>query len=95
MQKISFDDFKEALQNVTSSLSDDDKLEFYEELLDTGSACITNANTEHNFSIHDGFVYEAITFDSTLNDDDILNFRELEDDIDYIIGMDDNNQDGE
>lgn len=62
MNKISFDDFTEALQKVTSKLDDDDKLEFYEELLDTGSACVTTKTKEHNFSIHDGFEYELIDF---------------------------------
>ena len=60
MDKISFDDFTEALHKVTASMDDDDKLEFYEELLDTGSASVSTRTIEHNFSIHDGFIYELI-----------------------------------
>lgn len=100
MQKMSFDDFSKKVQEVTSSMSDDDKLEFYDELLDTGSACVSERVIEYTFSIVDGFEYDVNIFSleelekasqETIDDiDDILNLRELEDDIDYIIDQDGN-----
>lgn len=86
MQKNSFDDFSKKVQEVTSSMSDDDKLEFYEELLETGSACVSERLVEYTFSIVDGFEYDVHTFSL---DELEKESQEMIDDIDFIISMDD------
>ena len=59
---MSFDDFSKKVQEVTSLMSDDDKLEFYDQLLDTGSACVSERVIEYTFSIVDGFEYDVNIF---------------------------------
>lgn len=59
MQKTGFHDFSNKVQEVTSSMSDDDKLEFYEELLETGSKEIDDNFLVHTFSIVNGFEHDC------------------------------------
>lgn len=73
-------------EKVTSSMTEDDRLEFYDQLIETGSACVSERAIEYTFSIVDGFEYDV----------NIFSLEELEkasqetiDDIDFIIGMDD------
>lgn len=85
MPKVTFDVFTEAIQKVVSLMSDDDKLEFYEELLETGSASAATRTVEHNFGIVDGLEYEQVVCESNPSLDDM---KDLENDIDEIINTD-------
>ncbi|MCU0104716.1 hypothetical protein N7603_03505 [Acholeplasma vituli] len=79
MNKMSYDEFKKVLQMVTSHMSDDDKFEFYQELLDTGSACVSERTIEHNFAIINGLHYEEVIFTPTDNDDELeIDLKEIE-----------------
>ena len=87
--ELPVDVFFERIKDATSKLDDSEKIEFYEELLSTGSATVSiNKNLEFNFKIeyYDWEVVETEQIDI----DDILNLRELQDDIDYIIDQDGN-----
>lgn len=80
MDKISYDEFKEAIQMITSLMSDDDKFEFYQELLETGSACVSERTIEHNFAIINGLHYEEVVITPSDDDDDELeiDLKEIE-----------------
>lgn len=86
MQRMSFDDFSKKIQEVTSLMSDDDKLVFYDELLETGSACVSERAIEYTFTIVEGFDYDVNIFSL---DEIEKHTSETIDDIDFIIGMDD------
>lgn len=86
MDKMSFDDFSKKVQEVTSSMTEDDRLEFYDQLLETGSACVSEREIEYTFSIVDGFEYDVNIF--SLDELEKAS-QETIDDIDFIIGMDD------
>lgn len=57
--------FYKKLQSVIGEFSADDKLEFYEELLETGTACHSTREVEHTFSIID-LSYEKTKIDNHL-----------------------------
>lgn len=58
MNKVTFDDFKEKLMSVTEFMEVEDKLDLFEELLETGSVSLKNSTFEKTFSIIDGLSYE-------------------------------------
>lgn len=87
--KLPVDVFFNRIKDATFNLEDSEKIEFYEELLETGSATVSiNNNLEFNFKI-ESFDWEVVETEQ-IDIDDILNLRELEDDIDYIIDQDGN-----
>lgn len=87
MCKVTFDDFTEALQKVTSNMTDEQKLEFYTEILETGSAFIGNRNMEITFSIVDGLNYDLISTTGMIQEISQQDLVELENDIDEINDM--------
>lgn len=88
--KLPVDVFFNRIKDATFNLEDSEKIEFYEELLETGSATVSiNNNLEFNFKI-ESFDWECIEVQTeSITDNDLLEHQETIDDIDFIIGMDD------
>lgn len=88
--QLSVDVFFNRIKDAISKLDDSDKIEFYEELLGTGSATVPiNKNLEFNFKI-EYYDWECIEVQTeSITDNDLLEHQETIDDIDFIIGMDD------
>lgn len=79
--------FFEWIKITTAKLDDSEKVEFYEELLETGSASIEiNDESELDLAIGNSFEIEIIYNTPKASDEET---QETIDDIDYIIGMDD------
>lgn len=87
--------FFEAIKQATAHLDDSEKIEFYEELLETGSASVVSKdNIEFDFNIENR-QYEIGCMGNPNEKQDAEETQELFDDIDYIIGMDDEALDNE
>jgi hypothetical protein len=84
MNKVSFDDFTKKLQEVTSDLIEDEKFDFYTELLETGSNQLGNGYEVIIFSIVNGLEYEIRKIEE-INQEDL---QEIENTIDEINDMD-------
>lgn len=88
MNKVSFDDFTEALQKVTSNMTDEQKLEFYEAILETGSSWVGNRTMDITFSIVEGLCYDLNSSTGEIEEITQEDLEELENTIDEINAMD-------
>lgn len=80
--------FFEAIKQATAHLDDSEKIEFYEELLETGSASVVSKdNIEFDFNIENR-QYEIGCMGNPNEKQDAEETQELFDDIDYIITND-------
>jgi hypothetical protein len=80
--------FFEAIKQATAHLDDSEKIEFYEELLETGSASVVSKdNIEFDFNIENR-QYEIGCIGNPNEKQDAVETQELFDDIDYIITND-------
>ena len=68
-------------------MTDEQKLEFYTEILETGSAFVGNRNMEITFSIVDGLSYDLISSTGMIQEISQKDLEELENDIDEINDM--------
>jgi len=84
MNKVTFDEFSEKLIEVTSSMCDDEKLDLYEELLETGSTETGDNFLKHTFSIVNGFEHDCIFLEKYDRSDQ----HETIDEIDAIVNSD-------
>lgn len=88
MNKVSFDDFTEALQKVTSNMTDEQKLEFYTDILETGSSFVGNRTMEITFSIVDGLSYDLNSSSGSIEEITQQDLEDLQNDIDEINSID-------
>ncbi|MDG0888773.1 hypothetical protein [Paracholeplasma manati] len=88
MNKVSFDDFTEALQKVTSNMTDEQKLEFYTDILETGSSSVGNRTIDITFSIVEGLSYDLNSSTGKIEEITQEDLQELENTIDEINDMD-------
>lgn len=88
MPKVNFDSFSESIQKIVLSMDEEEKLDFYQELLETGSAARSAGGPSiETFSIIDGLTHETIISASGDTDDD-FDLQDFEDDMDDILNSD-------
>ncbi len=69
-------------------MTDDDKFEFYTDILETGSAFIGTRTMEITFSIVDGLSFEVDSPSGKIEELDPKDFEDLQNDVDEINSMD-------
>lgn len=87
MNKVTFDEFTEAIQKVTSNMTDEQKLEFYTDILETGSSFVGNRNMEITFSIVEGLSYDLNSSTGKIEEISQEDLENLQNDINEINDM--------